>query len=155
MFSLRHLATLLLALVPAAPLAAQTTGFPFVNDLTVNGSFPGSTSCNFVNSLGLPSVYQLTSTPNSPCLLLISPQCPCLPGSIPLPAATCPFPMVQSIDLSPLCPIIALPGVTNPVGVFTLTLPASASPFRFAVQGAVLHATCSNILWTQAYQVLV
>jgi hypothetical protein len=155
MFSISRLAALLLALIPAAPLAAQTTGFPFVNDLTVNGSFPGSTSCNFVNSLALPSVYQITASPNSPCILLISPNCPCLPGAIPLPAATCPFPMVQSIDLTPTCPIIVLPGVTDAAGMFTLTLPPSSTPFRFAVQGAVLNSSCSNILWTQSYTVLV
>jgi hypothetical protein len=39
--------------------------------------------------------------------------------------------------------------------MFTLTLPASSSPFRFAIQGAVLNSTCTNILWTQAYTVLV
>jgi hypothetical protein len=150
-----RLALLLLALLPAAPLAAQTTGFPLVNDLTINGSFPGSTSCNFVNALGLPTTYQLSSTPNSPCILIIQPQCPCMAGSLPQPPVTCPFPMLQSIDLSPLCPIIVLPGVTNAAGVYTLNLPAVATPFRFAIQGAVLHASCLNVLWTQAYTVLV
>lgn len=148
-------ALLLLALLPAAPLAAQTTGFPLVNDLTINGSIPGSTSCNFVNALGLPTTYQLSSTPNSPCILIIQPQCPCMAGSLPQPIATCPFPMLQSIDLSPLCPIIVLPGVTNAAGLFTLNLPAVTTPFRFAIQGAVLHASCLNVLFTQAYTVLV
>jgi hypothetical protein len=155
MRSLLRLALLLLALLPAAPLAAQTTGFPLVNDLTINGSFPGSTSCNFVNALGLPTTYQLSSTPNSPCILIIQPQCPCMAGSLPQPPVTCPFPMLQSIDLSPLCPILVLPGVTDAAGNFTLNLPAVTTPFRFAIQGAVLHASCLNVLWTQAYTVLV
>lgn len=152
---LRSLATLLLAALPAAPLAAQTTGFPFVNDLTVNGSFPGSTSCNLVNSVGLPHTYQITAAPFSPCVLFFS-LCPCQGGAVPLAPATCPFPMVQSLDLmvNSACFLIPINGATNGGGTFSLTFPASSAPFRFSVQGAVV-STCGTVLLTQAYDVWI
>jgi hypothetical protein len=151
----RTLAALLLAALPAAPLAAQTTGFPFVNDLTVNGSFPGSTSCNLVNSMGLPHTYQITAAPGSPVFLFFS-LCPCSGGFVPLPAATCPFPMAQSIDvmIAAGCPTFSFGGTTNAVGVYSITFPASTAPFRFSVQGAVV-GTCGTLLLTQAYDVWI
>jgi hypothetical protein len=151
----RTLAALLLAALPAAPLAAQTTGFPFVNDLTVNGSIPGSTSCNLVNSTAVPHTYQITAAPNTPCALFFS-LCLCSGGFIPLPAATCPFLMTQSIDilLAAGCPTFSWNGITNATGVYSITLPASSVPFRFSVQGAVV-GTCGTLLLTQAYDVWI
>ncbi len=149
---LRSLAALLLL---AAPAAAQTTGFPFVNDLTVNGSIPGSTSCNLVNSTALPHTYQITAAPLSPCVLFFS-LCPCQAGAIPLAPATCPFPMLQSFDLmaNAACFIIPINGATNTAGTFSITFPASTVPFRFSVQGAVVNI-CGGVLLTQAYDVWI
>ncbi|MBK9385835.1 MAG: hypothetical protein IPN34_13575 [Planctomycetes bacterium] len=152
---LRTFALLLLAALPAAPLAAQTTGFPFVNDLTVNGSIPGSTSCNLVNSTALPHTYQITAAPLSPCVLFFS-LCPCQAGALPLPPATCPFPMTQSLDLmiNPACFVIPINGATNGAGVFSITFPASTVPFTFSVQAAVVDI-CGTVSLTQAYDVWI
>lgn len=154
----RTLAALLLAAVPFTSATAQTTGFPFVNDLTVNGFFSGSTSCNLVNIIGQPSTFQVTAAPNEPVLLIFS-LCPCQGGFVPFPAATCPFPMLQSFDLiaNATCFVWTVPGATNTAGVYSISFPPSTSsaPFRFSVQGAVLNTSCSNVLLTQAYDVIV
>jgi hypothetical protein len=149
---LRSLAALLLL---AAPAAAQTTGFPFVNDLTVNGFLSGSTSCNFTNQTGNPLTFQVTAAPNAPVLLIFDTY-PCVANTIPLPPSMCYGMLIpQSFDLS-LAPGAFLwtwPGATNAAGFFTVTFPASSSPIRFSVQGLVLDPICTPFLLTQAYQV--
>src|SRR5688572_8674898 len=93
----RSLAALLLL---AAPAAAQTTGFPFINDLTVNGFLSGSTSCNFTNQTGNPLTFQITAAPGAP-LLLIFDTYPCIANTIPFPPSLCyGVAIPQSFDLS-------------------------------------------------------
>ena len=96
-----------------------------------------------------------TAAPLSPCVLIFS-LCPCQGGAIPLPAATCPFPMLQSFDLmvNSACPVFSIPGATSATGVYSITFPASTAPFRFSVQGAVIN-TCGTVLLTQAYDVMI
>ncbi|MCA9319595.1 MAG: hypothetical protein KDB53_02610, partial [Planctomycetes bacterium] len=47
--------TMIALLLAGAGLSAQTTGFPFFNDYTINGSVSGSTSCTNV-TIVLPSL---------------------------------------------------------------------------------------------------
>ncbi len=151
---LRHLVALLLL---AAPAAAQTTGFPFINDLTLNGFLSGSASCNFTNQTGNPLNFQVTAAPNAPVTLIFD-TAPCFAGSIPLPPSLCyGFVIQQSLDLSLSSGafFFTWSGATNAAGVFSVTFPASTTAFTFSVQGLIQDPSCLPFLLTQAYQVQV
>ena len=148
---IRSLALTLVACL-VSPAAAQTTGIPFFNDLTINGSVSGSTSCTFL-PFTTPNVLNFavsTSGPGNNVFILFSAG-PCTPASVPLP--TC---QGTTFDLSPAFPlVVGFAGPTGGGGFFTapLTLPA-LPPLRFATQAIIQDPSCGGLLlFTQAYQI--
>lgn len=73
----------------AAPLAAQTTGVAGINDYTVNGSTPGSSSCPAVC---IPTPGTITMTVNTvpgAFVIFVWTDCPCTGCAIPWAANVC------------------------------------------------------------------
>ncbi len=142
-------------LLTAAPLLAQTTGVAGINDYTVNGSTPGSTSCAslcFPNG-NLPLTFAVNTVPGNPVLVVVT-DCPCRgcitpwfnntcspaipPASFPLCAGT-----NQSLDLflGPGCNVIFLAWMTaNAAGQASMTV--NVPPFT--------TPPCSQVFATQA-----
>ncbi len=127
-------------------LPAQTTGFPGVNDLRMNGVGSGTTSCftSFVNAGPRTINFSIDGAPNSIVLIAAG---VCQPGAAPLgPAGT--------LDLSLVSLTIILDGtagtpgpfllpwtVTNSAGLWSLGIAVNmpAGPVG-SIQGLLLNA---------------
>ena len=156
-----------------APTAAQTTGFPGVNDYTVAGIGSGSTSCTEVmpppgggfaltvsaSRPGLPVLYALTFAGTTAVV-------PCAPGAVGLPPSPCILggpgpPPIQSLDLLVgsgfgLPPFAALTGPGGFATVFAPPLPAAGLGLTIGTQAFVLDPTCGfPFVATQAYLVVL
>ena len=166
----------------SAPSGAQTTGVPFINDYTVAGVAPGSTSCTPVPIPGGgPVPFTVTATaPGLPVFIFASISavpgvvCPCTPCTVPAFLSPCPIPFTacpfggalsnQSLDL-PLgmsfCALLSVGGVTLPDptgigGVFTAPIPLPPG-IMFSTQAIILDPGCATptfgVVFTQAYDV--
>lgn len=126
--------SLLLNLLLAAPLAAQTTGVPGINDLDVNGFGAGTTSCSTIcYPNGGVTLNYSASVPAGAIVLVFFTFCPCLPCMLNAPANAC-LPTIpatacggsnQSLDLNinAACgPILSLPMSINTAGVLGLSI---------------------------------
>lgn len=147
---------------------AQVTGVPGVNDYTVAGMTSGSTSCPFVPLFGGGStVFNVSTAPNVPVVILFNVNCPCTPCVLPMPASTCglppagscTFPTDQSFDLNSTflsCVLLTATLTSDAAGNATLTL-VLPPLIRVSTQAATLHPCNSGSsfppLFTQAYQI--
>lgn len=179
----RSLLVVLTVLLMALTARAQVTGVAGINDYTINGSIPGSTSCN---NICLPPpvtvVMQVSTVPNTAVFFIWNP-CPCracvtpwtLNSCLPvIPLATippCSGTTNQSLDmlLSPNCPIIwSGLAISSAAGIATISIPIPplttlpcAGP-RFSTQAVVVN-TCGTggppagpgpFVLTQAYNLV-
>ncbi len=167
----------LLAFVLTTSMAlAQTTGVPGINDLTVNFSGSGSTSCTTFCFPNGNTVLQLgMSMPQSAVAVLAFNFCPCSPCSLPgpsnfclpaIPATAC-GPSNQSLDLDTTAacgPTIFVAVSVNTAGTVGAAIPIPPLPGPpcstavLAVQGIVidpcgagLFAVPGPFVLTQAY----
>jgi hypothetical protein len=163
------------ALLSSAALA-QTTGVPGINDLTVNWTGSGSTSCTsmcFPN--GNTTIAFDVSMPTGAIAILAFNFCGCAPCSLPGPSNAC-APAIpatacggsnQSLDISvnAACgPIVFIPVATSTAGTVgaTITIPPIPGPpcasAVLGVQGIVIDpcglgvfAVPGPFVLTQAY----
>jgi hypothetical protein len=179
----RSAGLLCLALSITAPAAvAQVTGVAGINDYTLNGLVPGSTSCT---SLCFASPLTLTMTVQASVgsvVVIVWTDCPCRGCSIPWPPNAC-FPAIplgplppcattnQSVDFLPVpgCNILFQATVfANSAGVASINvsvpsigIASSPCSVRLSTQAVVLDP-CGNggiplgpgpFVMTQAYDV--
>lgn len=157
----------------AATTSAQTTGVPGVNDLTVNATGSGGTSCQFLTLTGGGTVtINIDTLPGLSTVFFLSPFCRCTDGSVigappPFvfaPSPSCGIPYTagggtsnQSFDIiTGLCgPILSAPVVSDPSGQATISFPIPAG-FVFTVQGGIIHpcATGFPAIFTQSFSVV-
>ena len=147
----------------AAPVNAQTTGMPGINDYTVSGMLPGSTSCNPVAvPFIVPVTFTVSTLPGFPVAILFN-FCPgpigaftCAPGFASFPP--CFAPPINSLDILygiPPCVGIPVVGLADAAGMFSVTLPPCGIPFYFFSTQAVIVDPFSGCLqFTQAYDVV-
>ena len=170
---------LLAFLITASTALCQTTGVPGINDLTVNFTGSGTTSCTtmcFPN--GNTAINFDVSMPVGAIAVLMFNFCPCSPCSLPGPANAC-FPSIpatacgpsnQSLDLNiaAACgPTMFVPVTVSTAGTVGLSLaipPIPGVPCASAVlsvQGVVidpcglgLFAMPGPFVFTQSYTLL-
>ena len=134
---------------------AQTTGFAGVNDYTVNGSIPGSTSCNLVTiPPSTPIDLEVSAGPNLPVIILIV-LCPCRVAAATFPPNSCVD--TQTMDVPaffPGCPTVILFGNTDAAGDLAISGPCVPG-IRFSTQAIILgDPICGpDPIWSQAYDV--
>jgi hypothetical protein len=134
--------TLLLSCLIAGSAAAQTTGVPGINDLTMNSIGSGATSCvtQCYPNGNVTLTYMVSVAPGAIPFVMFN-FCPCLPCSLTAPSnfcspaipATACFGSNQSLDLdlNAACgPVLFLPvgpTTTGVVGV-SITVPPIPGP---------------------------
>ncbi len=134
------------------PASAQTTGILGLNDFTVNGSFPGSTSCGTVITSSPLTFFTAGSPTSSACALFLDP-CGCSSGTLAF-SSSCHSLGFTSFDLG-MCPIVTVPMTpAGPPGAYVLG-PIPVPPgLRFGAQSVLLDSSCVvPFLFTQAYSV--
>ena len=147
-----------------APLVAQTTGVAGMNDYTVNGSTPGSTSCPQVCIPTPGTISMSVNTAPGAFVVIIWTDCQCLGCAIPWAPNSC-VPVIpngtaagctttnQSIDFLPApgCNILwSGTAVANAAGQATivLTVPSFANgtvpcgPFNRLTTQAIVFDPC-------------
>ena len=144
-----------LAFLLAAPLFAQVTGVAGINDYTINGLVPGSTSCT---PLCVPGPTTLTlavsAAPNSAACIVFN-TCPCTPCAFPWPPNACVPPIPPA--LSPPCSGATNQSIDMMLGgnclivfsAFVFTNSAGVASLTLAVPGFTT-GPCSAVFSTQA-----
>jgi hypothetical protein len=160
---------LIAQLVPASCLRAQTTGVPFVNDLTITcagcgsgysncwipgttggpGGISGGTSKEllfFEVSAGGTFTIMVTCAPGSQVHVFMSPV-PCLTCSLALapvcgiPVTACGLTTNQSVDLDLASPLDDFAsGASSASGVFSFTTTLAPMPFGLCIEASIQAA---------------
>lgn len=159
---MRILSTLaaLAALLLGSSAQAQTTGVPFLNDLTVNGFGSGGVSCASFTLSSTAATFTVTGDPGALAVVAYSPN-GCAPAVACLPPVPCPIPFSacgggtnRSIDLLPPL-FVGCSFVLNAAGTGSCTVAIPPGTF-VGVQAVVLpSASCGGVfVTTQAYNVV-
>jgi len=147
--------------------AAQgTTGVAGVNDYTVGGMIPGSSSCTLLFPVPAgPTVFSINTAPGAPVVFFFNLNCPCkaclfpwVPATCGMPPLTCFTPSNQAFELdtsSGICTLLSAATTANAAGNASITINLPPT-IRFSTQGVLLHpCDASNLIFTQAYNVSV
>jgi hypothetical protein len=151
------------AALAAAPAAQGTTGVPGINNYTVNGMIPGSTSCPFLGPFPAgPMVFSVSTAPGAPVAFFFNVNCPCVPCFFPWVPATCPLPALgcgaltnQAFELNStfaFCVFLSASTSANTAGVATITISVPPT-IRFSTQAVLIHPCNAGLVFTQAYNV--
>jgi hypothetical protein len=149
----------------AAPAAQGTTGVAGVNNYTVNGLTPGSSSCTLLFPVPAgPVVLNVNTAPSAPVVFLFNVNCPCSPCFFPWAPATCPMPPTttcpttnQAYELNSTfatCIFLSAGTTANSSGNATITVVVPPT-IRFSTQAVLIHPCYAGLVFSQAYNVSV
>lgn len=147
-------------------VAQGTTGVAGVNNYTLGGMIPGSSSCTLLSPFPSgPTVFNVSTAPGAPVVFMFNINCPCRACLLPwLPAAAgCGLPPLacgivgnQAYELDTTsggCIFLSAGVSANTAGNATITIVLPAF-IRFSTQTVGLHpCDSSNLIFSQAYNV--